>query len=48
LGEPADTALRAFGDVHMATWKSETGSFAIVGDAPEELEDLAKLVAPLI
>ncbi|MEP5155197.1 anti-sigma factor, partial [Planktotalea sp.] len=47
-GTPAGTALRAFGDVHMATWKSETGSFAIVGDAPEQLEDLAELATPLI
>ena len=47
-GTAADTELRAFGDVHMATWKSETGSFAIVGDAPEELEALAVIAAPLI
>ena len=47
-GTPAGTALRAFGDVHMATWKNETGSFAIVGDAPEQLEELANLATPLI
>ncbi|WP_439143486.1 hypothetical protein [Planktotalea sp.] len=47
-GTPARTALKQFGDVHMATWKSETGSFAIVGDAPEELEALADLATPLI
>jgi anti-sigma factor RsiW len=47
-GTPADAALRAFGDVHMATWKSDTGSFAIVGDAPEQLEELAKAAAPLV
>ena len=47
-GTPADTGLRTFGNVHMATWKSETGSFAIVGNAPETLEDLANTAAPLI
>lgn len=47
-GTPADTALRVFGDIHMATWKSATGSFAIVGDVPEALEELAKTAAPLI
>ena len=47
-GAPADVALRAFGDVHMATWKSKSGSFAIVGDVPAELEALAIAAAPLI
>ena len=47
-GTPAGTALKQFGDVHMATWKSETGSFAIVGEKPEELEALAEIATPLI
>lgn len=47
-GTPAGPALRTFGDVHMATWKSATGSFALVGDAPAELEALAAAAAPLI
>lgn len=47
-GAPASPALRAFGDVHMATWKSSAGSFAIVGEVPAELEALAGAAAPLI
>lgn len=47
-GVAADTALKTFGTIHMATWKSATGSFAFVGDAPDVLEDLATIAAPLI
>ncbi|MGH1575708.1 anti-sigma factor family protein [Planktotalea sp.] len=47
-GAPADTALKQFGDVHMATWKSSAGSFAIVGETPSELEALAVIAQPLI
>lgn len=47
-GGAADTALKTFGAVHMATWKSATGSFALVGDAPDVLENLARIAAPLI
>lgn len=47
-GVPAATASRSFGDVHMATWKSEAGSFAIVGDVPSTLDALATLAEPLI
>lgn len=47
-GEKAPVATRSFGDVHMAVWKTQTGSFAIVGDNPTQLPALANLVAPLI
>lgn len=47
-GQAAGTALKQFGDVHMATWKSSTGIFAIVGDAPAEIQGLAEIAAPLI
>lgn len=47
-GEPASVTPRSFGDVHMATWKDQDGSFAIIGDDQAQLPALANLAAPLI
>ena len=47
-GTPAGPSEKTFGDVHMVAWKSEAGSFAIVGDTPDNLETLALTSAPML
>ena len=47
-GAAAGPSEKTFGDVHMVAWKSESGSFAIVGDQADGLETLALTSAPLL
>lgn len=46
-GSEAPIGARSFGAVHMAVWKSQTGSYAIVGDTPQTVSALAAWAEPL-